>query len=402
MNETIVIAGAGHAAGQCAATLRQKRFAGKIVMFGNEAWLPYQRPPLSKKYLAGDIEAERLFVKPQSFYDDIDVQLNTNVESIQLNEKTVCVAGNESVAFDKLVIATGSRPRPLPVAGMNLDGVHYLRSIDDVDRIRARVSAGMNIVVVGAGYIGLEVAAVAAQLKLNVTVVETEDRVMRRVVSEAVSDFYQRIHDDNGVTIRLSTSLQRMSGASSVQGVILDTGEEIPADLVIVGIGIEPNLELADHAGLEINNGIVVDDRCRTRHPDIYAIGDCTFHPNSVLGRSLRLESVQNALEQAKVAAANICGEDVRYAQVPWFWSDQYDLKLQIAGLSSGYDDTVLRGDPDSGSFACFYLRDNRLIAVDAVNKPREFVQSKLLIAEGRPVDKTQLFDEDVQLKDLD
>lgn len=401
MRRNVVIAGAGHAAGQCAATLRQKRFDGDIVIIGDEPWLPYQRPPLSKKYLAGEIEAERLFVKPQSFYDDVDVRLSTTIESIHLDEQSVRTSDNETVSFDKLVIATGSRPRPLIVDGINLGGVHYLRSIADVDAIRSRVSPGKSIVIVGAGYIGLEVAAVATQLNLNVTVVEMEDRVMRRVVSETVSGFYHRKHVENGVTIRLSTSLRRINGTDCVKGVILDTGEEIPADIVVVGIGIVPNIELAEDAGLEINNGVVVDERCRTRHPDVYAIGDCTFHPNEILGQDVRLESVHNALEQAKVAAANICGEDTCYAQVPWFWSDQYDLKLQIAGLSSGFDDTVLRGNPDSESFACFYLRDRRLIAVDAINKPREFVQSKTIIANGQPVDKLKLADENVQLKDL-
>lgn len=401
MRKNVVIAGAGHAAGQCAATLRQKRFDGDIVIIGDEPWLPYQRPPLSKKYLAGEIEAERLFVKPQSFYDDVDVRLSTTIESIHLDEQSVRTSDNETVSFDKLVIATGSRPRPLIVDGINLGGVHYLRSIADVDAIRSRVSPGKSIVIIGAGYIGLEVAAVATQLNLDVTVVEMEDRVMRRVVSETVSGFYHRKHVENGVTIRLSTSLRQINGTDCVQGVMLDTGEEIPADIVVVGIGIVPNIELAEDAGLEINNGVVVDERCRTRHPDVYAIGDCTFHPNEILGRDVRLESVHNALEQAKVAAANICGEDICYAQVPWFWSDQYDLKLQIAGLSSGFDDTVLRGNPDSDSFACFYLRDRRLIAVDAINKPREFVQSKTIIANGQPVDKLKLADENVQLKDL-
>jgi 3-phenylpropionate/trans-cinnamate dioxygenase ferredoxin reductase subunit len=289
----------------------------------------------------------------------------------------------------------------MQVPGVGLDGIHYLRTIDDVNRIRHDMQKASRLVVVGAGYIGLEVAAVAAGLGLNVTVVEMEGRVMQRVVSPQLSEFYERVHRQHGVQLRLSERTSAFSGDSRLAGVVLESGEEIAADLAIIGIGIVPNTEIAAAAGLEVDNGIVVDEHCRSSDARIFAIGDCTMHPNALLNTRLRLESVHNALEQAKTAAANICGEAARYAQVPWFWSDQYDLKLQIAGISAGYDQTVLRGDPDSGSFSCLYLRDGVLIAIDAVNSPKDFMQSKALIAHHARVDTLLLANPEFQLKDL-
>jgi 3-phenylpropionate/trans-cinnamate dioxygenase ferredoxin reductase subunit len=263
------------------------------------------------------------------------------------------------------------------------------------------MNAGKRLVIVGAGYIGLEVAAVACQLGLQVTVVEMQDRVMKRVVSPQVSDFYEREHRSHGVQLMLDTGIDAFVGKERVNALLLADGTEIPADLVVIGIGIVPNTELAVEAGLEVNDGIVVDDCCRTADPDVFAIGDCTFHPNSILGRSVRLESVHNALEQARTVASNLCGERLCYAEVPWFWSDQYDLKLQIAGLSQGYDQALVRGDPASRSFSCVYLRDGRMIAVDAINNPRDFLQAKKLIGDGGAIDVDRVTDTDVELKDL-
>ena len=383
MVNRVVIAGAGHAAGQAAVTLRQKKFAGDIVMIGEEPYFPYQRPPLSKKFLAGELPADRLHLKPDSYYADagIDVRLATRVESIDRGEKSVTLSSGDKVNYGKLIIATGAVVRRLPLPGADLPGVHYLRNIRDVDLMRRDMAPGRRMAVIGAGYIGLEVAAVARQLGLDVTVVEAEGRVMSRVVSSQVSEFYEKEHRRHGVELRLSAGVTSFSGGSRVDAVNLRGADPLPCDLVLIGIGIEPNVSLAAAAGLEISNGIVVDDHCRSSDPDIYAIGDCTFHPNAIFGRNVRLESVQNALEQARTAAQNICGEDVRYCDVPWFWSDQYDIKLQIAGLSQGYDRTVLRGDPDSRSFSCLYLKDGALIAVDAINSPRDFMQAKPLIA---------------------
>jgi 3-phenylpropionate/trans-cinnamate dioxygenase ferredoxin reductase subunit len=401
--QKVVIAGAGHAAGQIVATLRQKNFTGQITLLGEEAWYPYQRPPLSKKFLAGEMPAERLYVKPKSFYDEqnTDVHLSTRVTAIDRANRSVQTTTGRSFNYDHLVIATGSRPRELALPGSELGGIHYLRNIDDVNDIRAGMASDRRMVIIGAGYIGLEVAAVAAQLGLDVTVVEMAERVMSRVVSPELSQFYQDVHTENGVQLRLSTGVAGFTGDAQVAGVNLANDENLPADIVVIGIGIVPNTELAIAAGLNVANGVVVDDHCRTSDPHIYAVGDCAWHPNSILEVELRLESVHNALEQAKTASINICGGDASYAQVPWFWSDQYDLKLQIAGLSQGFDRTVIRGELKNRSFACLYLRQGQLIAVDAVNRPKDFIQSKPLIARHAIIDPKLLANPDVELKDM-
>lgn len=373
------------------------------MLVGEEAHLPYQRPPLSKKFLSGELSADRLHIKPQSFYDDarIHTRLETRVSEIKRSAKTIVTQSGETFAYDTLILATGSRVHRLPIEGDNLKGVHYLRNIADVEGIRNELQTRKRAVIVGAGYIGLEVAAVTRQLGLEVTVVEMEDRVMSRVVSPETSDFYQVEHRTQGVKLRLSTGVRAFHGDSRVEAIETTDGDMIPADFVVVGVGIIPNTELASAAGIEVNDGIVVDDRCQTADPAIYAVGDCTLHPNSIYGRYLRLESVQNAVEQAKTAAKNICGVETHYSQVPWFWSDQYDLKLQIAGLSAGYDDVVMRGNPVDRSFACLYLKDGRLIATDAINSAREFVQSKALIAAGVRVERDKLARDDLQIKEL-
>lgn len=402
MTERVVIAGAGHAAGQLVTSLKQQKFAGQIVLVGDEPYLPYQRPPLSKKFLSGDMPAERLYVKPASFYEDpqVELRLETRISEIDRDSKTL-KTNNGDIAYDKLILALGSRVRRLDIEGADLDGVYYLRNIADVDAIHEELQNKKNAVIVGAGYIGLEVAAVIRQLGLDVTVVEMADRVMSRVVSPEISDFYQIEHTTQGVKLRLSTGITAFRGDGHIDAVETADGELIPADFVIIGVGIVPNTELAAHADIIVADGIVVNDQCQTNDPDIYAVGDCTSHPNSIYGRQLRLESVHNAVEQAKTAASNICGKETHYSQVPWFWSDQYDLKLQIAGLSTGYDDVVMRGNPADRSFACLYLKDGKLIATDAVNSPKEFVQSKALIAARTVVDRDKLADTEVQLKEL-
>ena len=402
MTERTVIAGAGHAAGQVVATLKQLKYAGQIVLVGDEDYLPYQRPPLSKKFLAGAMPAERLHFKPASFYDEpnIEIRLRTRITTIDRDNKSVHTEGGERISYDKLVLALGSRARRLRIDGADLAGVHYLRSIADVDDIRSELKHYRRTVIIGAGYIGLEVAAVMQQLGLDVTVVELADRVMSRVVSPEISDFYQIEHTNKGVKLRLSTGVSAFRGDKRIASVETTDGEQIPADFVVVGIGIVANTELAASAGLTVDNGIVVNDQCETGDPAVYAVGDCTAHPNAIYNRQLRLESVHNALEQAKTAAANICGKETHYSQVPWFWSDQYDLKLQIAGLSEGYDEIVIRGNPADRSFACLYLKNGQLIATDAVNAPREFVQSKGLIASHAKIDPARLADTDIPLQD--
>ncbi len=403
MADTVAIAGAGHAAGQIVATLRQKKFDGSIILIGEEPWLPYQRPPLSKKFLAGELPAERLHFKPESFYDDpgIEVRLETRIDAVDRDGKTLQTADGETLAFDKLVFATGARPRLLDLPGVDLDGIHYLRTIADVTGIRSQLTEGARLVIIGAGYIGLEVAAVASQLNADVTVIEMEDRVMSRVVSPQISTFYQEEHAAHGVKLMLSTGISGFSGNGQVTAVDLSNDEQVAADLVVIGIGVVPNTELASAARLDVDNGIVVDNHCQTSAADFFAVGDCTQHPNDILGCRVRLESVHNALEQAKTAASNICGDELCYAQVPWFWSDQYNLKLQIAGLSQGYDQTIVRGDSDSRSFSCLYLRDGQLIAVDAVNSPKDFMQSKALIAAHAVIDPDLLANADNELKNM-
>ena len=403
MPKNIVIVGAGHGAGQVVATLKQKKFAGNIVLIGDEPYLPYQRPPLSKKFLGGEMAPERLYFKPESFYDDprVDVHLGTRVVHIDRDARKIYTSDSREFDYDALVLATGARVRRVSVPGADLPGIHYLRSIADVDAIRSEMSGSKHVAIVGAGYIGLEVAAVCRQQGLEVTVVEMEDRVMSRVVSPNVSDYYQLAHTNRGVKLLLSTTLTAFEGRRRVKRVVTDKEQKISPDFVVIGVGIQPNFELAEAAGLEVDDGIVVDDCCRTTDPDIYAIGDCTCHPNDIYGQRLRLESVHNALEQAKTAASNICGDESHYCQVPWFWSDQYELKLQIAGLSRGFDQVVLRGDPSGGSFACFYLKRGVLIAVDAVNSPREFMQSKPLIEQRAKIDAEKLADAGVPVKDL-
>ncbi len=404
MTQSVVIAGAGHAAGQTVVSLRQKGFDGQIVMVGEEPYPPYQRPPLSKKFLAGEIELERILLRQARYYEDHDIELrlSTRVEAIDREQKRALLGNGDRVPYDHLVIATGSQVRRLDIPGHGLRGVNYLRTVDDVLRIRESFSAGKRLVVIGGGYIGLEVAAVAVTHGLDVTVLEVLDRVMSRVVAPEVSAFFENIHREAGVKIRCGASpAAEFVGRDHVDTVLLGDGQEMPADLVLIGVGIVPNVELAATAGLQCDNGIVVDEFCRSSDPSILAVGDCTNHPNSLLGCRLRLESVHNAQEQAKTAAATLCGDPKPYAQIPWFWSDQYDVKLQIVGLSGDQDEIAVRGDPATRSFAVFYLRDGKLIAVDAINRPREFMLAKKLIAAGAEFSRHALEDSTVGFKQL-
>jgi 3-phenylpropionate/trans-cinnamate dioxygenase ferredoxin reductase component len=396
----MVILGAGQGAGQAAASFRQEGYEGDIIILGDEPFPPYQRPPLSKQYLSGEMPLERVYVRPEKFYADrhIDLRTNTRVEKIDTNARTVTTAKGDTIAYEKLLIATGSRPRKLSIAGSDLPGIHYLRTISDVDGISAAMKTARKVVIVGGGYIGLEVASVAVTNGLDVSVLEMEQRILQRVTTPEMSAYYHQLHTGRGLKILTNTTVSGFTGQDHVEQVLCgDT--RIDADLVIVGIGIIPNIELAKDAGINCENGIFVDDHCQTSVPDVYAIGDCTYHPNPILGRRLRLESVPNALEQARVAVANMCGKDKVYAAVPWFWSDQYELKLQMVGFSSDGDTQVLRGDMSKNEFAVFYLKDGAVVAVDAVNSPREFMICKQLY--GKPVDAKKLADPDTDLKSL-
>jgi 3-phenylpropionate/trans-cinnamate dioxygenase ferredoxin reductase subunit len=401
--ERIVVVGAGQGAGQLVASLRQEKYEGEIMMIGDEPYLPYQRPPLSKTYLSGELELPRVLVRPEKFYTDknIETRLGTRVSAIDRDAKTVTLDDGSVVEWSQLVLATGSHARRLNLPGIELPGVHYLRTIEDVDAIRADMGEGRRLVIIGGGYIGLEVAAVARKMGMDVTVLEMEDRILARVTTEEMSAYYTRVHTEHGVDIRTRAAAAEILGEDRVTGVRCTDGTELEADAVIVGVGILPTTALAEAAGIECDNGIVVDDHCRTSAPDIHAIGDCSNHPSELLGRRLRLESVPNAMDQARVVAKNLTGGDASYNAVPWFWSDQYDLKLQMVGFSGEADEQVVRGDPDTASFARFYLKDGVVIAVDAVNRPKEFMASKQLVANHARVDAERLADESVDVKEL-
>ena len=396
----MVIIGAGHAAGQAAASLRQEKYTGPITIIGDEAHLPYQRPPLSKAYLSGSQEVDRVYLRAEKFYQEkeIDLKLSTRATAIDPDAKAVELEDGSKIDYDKLLISTGSRPRLLNIPGSDLGGIHYLRTIDDVDGIRADMHEGANLVIVGGGYIGLEVAAVGVEQGLNVHVLEMEDRILQRVTTPTMSKYYDELHRGRGVQIHTNTGVTGFSGDAKVQKVMCgDT--EFAADMVIVGIGIVPNIELAEAAGIICDNGIVVDDHCQTSNPDIYAAGDCTNHPNALLDRRLRLESVPNAMDQARTSASNMLGGDKSYAAIPWFWSDQYELKLQMVGFSADGNREVLRGDMASNQFAVFYLKDNTVVAADTVNSPKEFMLCKQLV--GKEADSAVLADSTSDLKSL-
>jgi 3-phenylpropionate/trans-cinnamate dioxygenase ferredoxin reductase component len=403
MAEHLVIVGGGQAAAQAVQSLRQQNFTGAITLLSDEPYAPYQRPPLSKKYLAGDVPRERLLLRPAAFYAEKGVTLEQNcrVQELDLPARSVRLHDGRTLGYDRLLLATGSRVRRLDVPGIELGGVHYLRTIDDVDAITISLTPGARVLLVGAGYIGLEVAAVIKQRGFDVTVLEAADRVMARAVSPEVSAFYDACHRAAGVAIHYGATVRALHGTQRVTAVETAGGQQFPCDVVIIGIGIVPNIELAAAAGLACDNGIVVDEFARTANPNVVGAGDCTNHPHPLLGRRVRLESVPNAIHQAKVAAATLVGAPVAYSEVPWFWSDQYDLKLQIVGLSTGYDEVVLRGDPATRSFAAFYLGGGQLLAVDAINSPREFLAAKKLVAARAKVPAAQLRDPNVDLNAL-
>jgi len=401
MTKTFVVVGGGHAGGQAVDSLRREGFDGRLVLVGEEPCLPYHRPPLSKKFLAGELVQDRLYLRHQPFYDQhsIELRLGTRVTAIDRDGRRLRLADDSELEYDALLLCLGSRVRRLNVPGADLPGLYYLRSLQDVAQIREHLAPGRRLIVIGAGYIGLEAAATARSLGLEVTVLEMADRPMSRVVAPVVSEFYARRHVAAGVDLRCRTGVSEVLGTERVEGVRCSDGSIVPADLVIAGVGILPETTLAAAAGLACDDGIVVDEQCRTHDPAVFAAGDCTNHPSVRYGRRLRLESVDNALEQARTAAATMCGRDAVHAHVPWFWSDQYDIKLQIAGIAAGHDQTVLRGDPDSNQFSVWYLRGGELLAVDAINRPGEFMHAKRWIGEHKHPDPALLGDTAVELK---
>jgi 3-phenylpropionate/trans-cinnamate dioxygenase ferredoxin reductase component len=402
---TTVIVGAGQAGCDLATALRQMDHTGRIILIGDEPALPYRRPPLSKAYLSGEMGEEALYIKPEAAYakHDIEVRTDVRVTAIDRDAHTVTLDSGEQIQYDKLALTTGGRARPLPLPGADKPNVHYVRTLADIDALREQFKPGRRLVIIGGGYIGLEAASVGIKKELNVALVEALPRLLARVTGPELSEYYHAVHSRHGVDIRLGVGVKALEASDErVDTVVLEDGTRLPADLVIVGIGMIPNTELAEAAGLEVDSGgIVVDVYAQTSDPDIVAAGDCTFHDNAFLGRRVRLESVPNASEQARVAAASICGKQQAHASVPWFWSDQYDLKLQMVGLSQGYDQAVLRGSMDADQFAMFYLKDGVVIAVDTVNRPKDFMAGKKLVAGRKKVDASALADESVELKSL-
>lgn len=403
MKKRCIIIGASHAAAQLAPSLRQEGWEGEIVIIGDEPYLPYHRPPLSKTFLAGEKTVDSLAIRPEAFYQKNDIQILVGrVSVINRNKQTLTLSDGKELEYDKLALCMGSRVRKISLPGSDLEGIHYVRDVADAEGIKDHVGKGKHAVIVGGGYIGLETASALKKLGMNVVVLEMASRILQRVTAPELSEFYTRIHTEEGVDVRTNMVVSSIVGDTHCEKVVCADGTEFSADLVVVGVGILPNVELAEGAGITVSNGIVVDKFCRTNDNNIVAAGDCTNHFNKIYDRHIRLESVPNASEQGKTAAASICGASKEYNSLPWFWSDQYDLKLQIAGLSQGYDQVVIRGDKlKNRSFAAFYFKDGQLISADCVNRPQEFMLSKKVIAQKLNVNPERLVNESIPVKEL-
>ncbi|WP_371398267.1 NAD(P)/FAD-dependent oxidoreductase [Fretibacter rubidus] len=402
MSESIIIIGASHAAAQTSVSLRQGGYDGDIMVIGDEAVLPYHRPPLSKDFLSGQKSIDDILIRPAVSYEAarIEMKLGVRVGAINRNDKTVLTDDGETLTYNKLVLTTGARVRRLSVLGEDLDNVFYLRDTQDVLAIKQKAKAATSALIIGGGYIGLETAASLRKQGLAVTVIEAMPRILQRVTAPIMSDFYRRVHSEEGVTIFENVIASEIKVADEGLEVMTSSAQNFKADMVIIGIGVVPNVELAQAAGVKIGNGIEVNEFCQTSDPDIYAAGDVTWHYNPIYQRHVRLESVPNATEQGKVIATHINGAPKPYNSLPWFWSDQFDLKLQIAGLSTGFDDVVIRGDINSGrSFAAYYFKHNQFIAVDAVNAPRDFMFGKMTLTKRLNLDKARISNDAIDLK---
>ena len=404
MHFDVVIVGAGHGGAQVAIMLRTQKFTGSIAIIGDEPELPYERPPLSKEYFAGEKEFERIQLRPAKYWGEREVTmlLGTRVVSVDPAAHSVTTEGGETIGYGKLVWATGGSPRMLPIPGGDLPGVQGVRTRADADMMKAASETAGQIVVIGGGYIGLEAAAVLRKAGKKVVLLEALERVLARVAGTELSRFYEREHREHGVVLRLGVAVEAIEGEEHVTGVRLADGEVIAADLVIVGIGIVPAVEPLIVAGAAGGNGVLVDRLCKTSLPDIYAIGDCAAHENDFAeGVVIRLESVQNANDQANVVAKGIVGDEAPYHAIPWFWSNQYDLKLQTAGLSTGHDRAVMRGDPTTRSFSVVYLKAGKVIAIDCVNATKDYVQGRMVVTAGLTATADQLADTETPLKAL-
>ena len=397
----VVVVGAGQAGSSCVAKLRNLGFEGAITLIGAEPTPPYQRPPLSKGYLLSEITLERMYLRPKSFYSGnaIDLTLGKKVSAVNSSTKTISV-GNHDLDYDNLVLTTGSMPRRLPVAiGGDLDGVYTVRALDDVDAMEPEFADGKRVLIIGGGYIGLEAAAVAAKRGVRVTLIEMADRILQRVAAPETSNFFRALHTAHGVEVLEGVGLERLTGDGHVDGAVLSNGTVLKVDFAIVGVGIVPEIGLAKTAGCATDNGIVTNATGRTSVEGIWAAGDCASFPHG--GGRIRLESVPNAIEQAEVVAENIMGADKEYVAKPWFWSDQYDVKLQIAGLNSGYDTVVTRPGDNESNVSFWYYKGDELLAVDAANEPRAYMVGKRLIEAGKSPPKALVSDPHFELKTL-
>ena len=402
MIKNCVVIGASHAGSQFAFSLRQGGWKGDITIIGEEFDYPYHRPPLSKAFLSGEKKIQDILLRPAELYEKsgINIRLGERVKSIDRSNKSITTEDNNVIYYHKLVIATGARVREIPIPGSEIEGVCYLRNARDVNNIKSQVIPGKHAVIIGGGYIGLETAASLRKQGMEVTVIEAMSRILQRVTAPELSNFYKRIHLEEGVKIFEEMVATEFKSIDKKINVLTSCGKSFMGDMVIVGIGVIPNVELANSAGLKVENGVEVNEFCQTSDFEIYAIGDVSWHYNKIYDRSLRLESVPNATEQAKIAALHINKKPKAYNSLPWFWSDQYNLKLQIAGLSNGYNDIVIRGDINkSRSFSAFYFKDNKLLAVDAVNSPREFMFTKMVLTKEQKLNKEILSDISLDLK---
>jgi 3-phenylpropionate/trans-cinnamate dioxygenase ferredoxin reductase subunit len=411
MKNGAVIVGTGQAGFQTAASLRTDGFQESITLIGEEQHIPYQRPPLSKGFPLGTQDLESIELRPKNFYADHQIQLivGERVAALDRTSRQLTLASGSRVPYDELVLATGARNRLLPVKGADLDGVLYLRSLDEAIALKERLKTAQEIVVVGGGFVGLELAAVACSLGKSVTVLEALPRLMSRVVAPIISDFYRELHSNKGVRVFCGAYVSEITGTGgAVQEVALSDGRRFPTDLILVGIGVVPNSELARDAGLRISNGIAVNEHLQTDDENIFAIGDCAEHPCIFARARIRLESVQNAADQAQCAAALITGlspsggPPAPYRALPWFWTDQFDIKLQMAGISHGHDRIVTRGNPESRKLSVFYFRENQLVAIDSINRPLDHMIGRKLLAAAVPLTPDQAADESVDLKQLE
>jgi 3-phenylpropionate/trans-cinnamate dioxygenase ferredoxin reductase subunit len=400
---TFVIVGASQAGGWIARTLRTEGFEGRIVLVGEEPYLPYERPPLSKAALLGEVEVDSTYFWPQESYQELNIETMLGVRAVAIDRgaKEVTLDNGETLGYDRLAITTGTRARLLPIEGADLKGVHYLRTMDDTLAIRGDIKEGSTALIVGGGWIGLEVAATLCKLGCKSVVVEAADRLCGRAVTPDISDWMLKFHKGHGIDVRLNTGVERFEGDGGIERAVLSDGETIDCSLAVIGIGVIANSELAEEAGIAVDNGIVVDDQCHTSDPDVFSAGDVTNHPNDLLGRRVRLESWENAQNQGIAAGKSMLDKGEPYAEIPWFWSDQHDANIQMIGLPENWDEVVTRGDPAEGSFLTMYRSEGRIIGAIAVNNARDIRFAKRLMQAGKVVSADDLANPDIKMQAL-